>query len=500
LDKQRSIAGPGFNRWLVPPAALAVHLSIGQVYSYSVFKVPLSHAIGITRQASEDWRQEQIAWMFSIAIAMLGISTAVFGRWIERNGPRRAMFISACCFALGFLIAAFGVYAHQLWLIYLGYGFVGGIGLGFGYLAPVATLVKWFPDRPGLATGLAIMGFGGGAMIGSPLDIRLMQHFRSPESVGAWQAMVCMGIIYIVFMMFGVFTVRIPAENWRPAGWTPKVKQGGMITTGNVSAHDAVHAPQFWLQWLVLFTNTTAGIGIIEQASPMIQEMFPGRVLEAAAGGFVGLLSLFNMGGRFFWSSTSDYVGRKNTFMCFFLLGAPLYFLAPYAGVNHLGNVVLFVAICCVLLSMYGGGFATLPAYVRDLFGQKEFSPIYGRELTAWSAAGVVGPVLVNYIRRYRLNQGAAPATAYSTVLWVMAGILVVGLICNFLIRPVAQRATIGAAGPTGDVPHPGATAGAAMRGGERMTGTAAPGAVRDRDARNPNRPDVRDPSTRDRV
>ncbi|MGE5612189.1 MAG: MFS transporter, partial [Bacillota bacterium] len=262
--------------------------------------------------------------------------------------------------------------------------------------------------------------------------------FRSPISVGAWEAMVCMGIIYFAFMMFGVFTVRIPPPDWKPAGWEPKPKAGGMITTGNVPANVAFRTPQWWLQWMVLFTNTTAGIGIIEQASPMIQEMFPGRVLEAAAGGFVGLLSLFNMGGRFFWSATSDYIGRKWTFMCFFLIGAPLYFLAPFAG-TRFASVLLFVAICCVLLSMYGGGFATMPAYIRDLFGAKDFAPIYGRVLTAWSAAGIVGPVLVNYIRRYRLDQGASPPAAYSTVLWAMAGILVIGLICNLMIRAVRQ-------------------------------------------------------------
>jgi MFS family permease len=493
LDKQRSVAGPGFNRWLVPPAALAIHLSIGQVYAYSVFKVPLSRAMGVTAPASGDWRQEQIAWMFSIAIAVLGISTAVFGKWIERNGPRAAMFVSACCFGAGFLLAAIGVRTHQLWLVYLGYGVVGGVGLGLGYLAPVATLIRWFPDRPGLATGLAIMGFGGGAMIGSPLAIRLMQHFRSPTSVGAWEAMVCMGILYFAFMMFGVFTVRIPPPDWKPAGWVPKTTAGGMITTGNVPADVAFRSRQWWLQWMVLFTNTTAGIGIIEQASPMIQEMFPGRVLEAAAGGFVGLLSLFNMGGRFFWSATSDYIGRKRTFMCFFLIGAPLYFLAPYAGTRW-GSVALFVAICCVLLSMYGGGFSTMPAYVRDLFGAKDFTPIYGRLLTAWSAAGVAGPLLVNYIRRYRLDHGAPPPAAYSTVLWVMAALLVVGLICNALIRPVRQSTADAATG----------TGGAAARAG--IPGREAPpqgypgSATSEEGARNPDSATPgRDPS-RDRV
>lgn len=439
LQRERNVAPPGYSRWLVPPAALAVHLSIGQVYAFSVFKVPLSKAIGITKQVQGDWTQEQIAIIFSIAIAVLGLSTAVFGKWIERNGPRAAMFFSACCFGAGFLIAAAGVKMHLIWLLYFGYGFVGGIGLGLGYLAPVNTLVKWFPDRPGLATGMAIMGFGGGAMIGSPLAIRLMAHFGAQGGgVGAWQAMVVMGIVYFCFMMFGVFTVRIPAPDWRPAGWTPPVKSVGMITTGHVLSGEALKVPQFYLLWLVLFTNTTAGIGIIEQASPMIQEMFPGRVLAVAAGGFVGLLSLFNMGGRFFWSTISDYLGRKWTFMCFFVLGVALYALAPRAGASHLNSVLMFVGICCVLLSMYGGGFSTLPAYVKDLFGTKDFSAIYGRLLTAWSAAGIAGPLLVNHLRIYRKNQGVPLADAYATVLYVMAGILCFGLLSNLLVRPVA--------------------------------------------------------------
>jgi MFS family permease len=440
LDKSRSIAGPGFSRWAVPPAALAVHLSIGQVYSYSVFKIPLSRAIGIGAPAPGDWRQEQIALMFSIAIAVLGTSTALFGKWIERVGPRAAMFVSACCFAAGFEVAAAGVHLHQIWLVYLGYGVIGGVGLGFGYLAPVATLVRWFPDRPGLATGMAIMGFGGGAMIGSPLAIALMHHFHSPTSVGAVPALAVMGGLYFAFMMFGVFTIRIPASGWRPAGWTPAAGASRLITTRNVAAQSALRTPQFWLLWVVLCTNTTAGIGIIEQASPMIQEMFPPRVTEAAAGGFVGLLSLFNMAGRFFWSSASDKIGRKATFMTFFILGIALYALLPSTDAGHLNNLVLFVAICLVLLSMYGGGFSTLPAYVRDLFGGADFSPIYGRLLTAWSVAGVVGPIVVNHVRSYRLSQGVSPPDAYSTVLYVMAGLLCLGLVANLLIRPVDER------------------------------------------------------------
>ncbi len=440
LDKSHSVARPGYSRWLVPPAALAIHLSIGQVYAYSVFKIPLTRAIGISKSVSGDWRQDQIAWMFSIAIAFLGISAAAFGRWLEDAGPRKAMFAAASCFGGGFLVAAIGVHLHQIWLLYLGYGVLGGIGLGLGYISPVSTLIKWFPDRPGMATGMAIMGFGGGGMIGSPLAVFLMDHFHSSASVGAWQTMVTMGIIYFCFMMFGVFTVRIPQAGWKPAGWTPPARPQAMITTRQVNVNNAMLTPQFWLLWIILCTNVTAGIGILEQSSPMIQEMFKGTVGAAAAGGFVGLLSLFNMLGRFFWSSTSDYIGRKATYMIFFLLGIALYCFVPQTGRGHLNSVTIFVLTCVIILSMYGGGFATIPAYLRDLFGTMHVSAIHGRLLTAWSVAGIAGPLLVNYIRRSQLEAGVDPSAVYSRVLYIMAGLLVVGLICNILVRPVAEK------------------------------------------------------------
>jgi MFS family permease len=419
---------------------LAIHLSIGQVYAYSVFKIPLTRAIGVTHSVTGDWRQDQIAWMFSIAIAFLGISAAAFGRWLEDAGPRKAMFAAASCFGGGFLVAAIGVSLHQVWLLYLGYGVLGGIGLGLGYISPVSTLIKWFPDRPGMATGMAIMGFGGGGMIGSPLALFLMNRFHSTNSVGASQAMVAMGIIYFCFMMFGVFTIRIPPPDWKPQGWTPPVRPPAMVTARQVSVSNAMLTPQFWLLWVILCTNVTAGIGILEQASPMIQEMFKGTVGAIAAGGFVGLLSLFNMLGRFFWSSTSDYIGRKPTYMIFFLLGITLYAFLPHTGHDQLNSVSLFVILCVVILSMYGGGFATIPAYLRDLFGTMHVSAIHGRLLTAWSVAGVAGPLLVNYIRKYRLESGVDPAIAYSTVLYVMAGLLALGLLCNLMVRPVAEK------------------------------------------------------------
>ncbi len=440
LDRELSVAHPGYSRWLVPPAALAIHLCIGQAYAFSVFKIPLSQALGITKPIPGDWTQTQLAWIFSLAIAILGLSAAVFGKWLEGAGPRKAMFASAVCFALGFFISYFGVIWHQLWLIYFGYGFVGGIGLGLGYISPVSTLIKWFPDRPGLATGMAIMGFGGGAMIGSPLAIKLMAYFRTATDIGVGQTFLVMGVLYFLLMMFGVFTIRVPREGWKPENWTPQTKDQKLITTHNVDVNTAFKTPQFWLLWIVLCTNVTAGIGILEQASPMIQELFKGAVGPVAAGGFVGLLSLFNMAGRFFWASTSDYIGRRPTYFIFFTLGAALYFFLPKTGANYLNSVGLFVGIAVVLLSMYGGGFATIPAYLRDLFGTHHVSAIHGRLLTAWSVAGVLGPLLVNYMREYQIAQGADKASAYQTVLQIMAGLLAVGFVANLLMRPVDQK------------------------------------------------------------
>ena len=440
LDREKSVAHPGYSRWLVPPAALAIHLSIGQAYAFSVFKIPLTQLLGVGKSAPGDWAQSQIAWIFSLAIVMLGVSAATFGKWLERAGPRKAMFASAVCFGLGFYISYVGVVTHQLWLLYVGYGVVGGTGLGLGYISPVSTLIKWFPDRPGLATGMAIMGFGGGAMIGSPLAIKLMAHFRNSMDMGVGKTFIVMGTVYFVFMMFGVFTIRVPREGWKPETWAPPASHNAMITTHNVEVNTAFTTPQFWLLWIVLCTNVTAGIGIIEQASPMIQELFKGTIGPVAAGGFVGLLSLFNMAGRFLWSSVSDYIGRKPTYFIFFALGAVLYFFLPQTGANHLNSVILFVAIACVLLSMYGGGFATIPAYLRDMFGTFHVSAIHGRLLTAWSVAGVLGPVLVNYMREYQIQHGADKASAYQGVLHVMAALLVVGFIANFLVRPVAEK------------------------------------------------------------
>jgi MFS family permease len=438
LNRYRTVAAPGYSRWLIPPAALCVHLCIGQAYAFSVFNLPMTKLIGITQSAPDDWKLTELGWIFSIAIFFLGASAAVFGRWVEEGGPRRAMFASALCWAGGFFLSALGVYLHKLWIIYLGYGVLGGIGLGLGYISPVSTLIRWFPDRPGMATGMAIMGFGGGAFIASPLSVWLMSQFSTPTHVGVGETFIVMGLIYLCFMMVGAAIVRLPPPGWAPAGYVPPVRSSKLVTTQNVFVYQALKTPQFWLIWWVLCLNVTAGIGVLGQASAMSQEMFKGQITAVAASGLVGLFSLFNMGGRFAWSSISDYLGRKNTYFVFFALGTVLYALVPHSGT--IGSVALFVFCYAVIFSMYGGGFATVPAYLRDIFGTRYVGAIHGLLLTAWSMAGIFGPVLVNYIREYNITHGVAPAQAYNITMYVMAGLLVIGFICNAFVRAVDPR------------------------------------------------------------
>jgi MFS family permease len=472
LDRERIIARLGFNRWLVPPAALAIHLCIGMAYGFSVFWIPLSRAIGISKSvacpadmslvqalfvANCDWKISDLGWMFTLFFVLLGSAAAVWGGWLERAGPRKAGVVAALCWCGGLLISAIGVYVHQLWLMWLGSGVIGGIGLGLGYISPVSTLIKWFPDRRGMATGMAIMGFGGGAMIGAPLADILMNIFRTPASVGVWQTFVAMALIYFVFMVGGAFGYRLPPTNWRPDGWTPPPENAkSMITKHQVHLRDAHKTPQFWLVWFVLMLNVSAGIGVIGMASPMLQEIFAGslfgqpdikfgqlndqqrQLVAAIAAGFTGLLSLFNIGGRFFWASLSDKIGRKMTYYTFFALGIVLYAASPWAA--HIGSKALFVAFFCVILSMYGGGFATVPAYLADLFGTQFVGAIHGRLLTAWSTAGIVGPVVVNYIREFQISAGVPRAQVYDFTMYILAGMLAAGFICNLMIKPVDPR------------------------------------------------------------
>jgi len=438
LNREHTVAGPGYNRWLVPPAALSVHLAIGQVYGFSVFNLPMTRLLGITRMVPGDWRLTAQGWIFSLAIVTLGLSAALGGAWVERAGPRKAILAAACFYSGGLLVAAFGVKAHNLLVVHLGYGLLGGIGMGLGYVAPVKTLLAWFPGRPGMASGLAIMGFGGGAMIGSPLGLALMSHFRTSTSMGVWEAFLVLAIVNFIFMMLGVVILRVPKANWRPAGSRASVRPREGGPAGQMSADQAGRTPQFYALWLVLFFNASAGIGVLGQASAMAQEMLKGRITPAEAGGFVGFLSLFNMAGPFLWSSASDYLGRKRTYAIFFALGAALFVFSLTAG--RMGSVALFVGTFALIMTMYGGGFATLPAYLSDLFGARQVSAIHGRLLTAWSAAGLAGPVLVNYIREFQLEHGVAPAQSYFLTMYLMSWLLVLGFLCNHNVNPIEAR------------------------------------------------------------
>jgi len=472
LSKERIIAAPGFNRWLVPPAALAIHLCIGMAYGFSVFWLPLSKALGAAGTgacpkdmslltelftSTCDWRIASLGWMYTLFFVLLGSSAALWGGWLEHAGPRKAGVVAALCWCGGLVISALGVSMHQLWMLWVGSGVIGGIGLGLGYISPVSTLIKWFPDKRGMATGMAIMGFGGGAMIGAPLAQELMKTFASATSVGVIQTFLVMAAIYFVFMMGGALGYRVPASGWKPDGWTPPVAQTGnaMITQRHVHVSKVWGIPQFWLVWMVLCMNVSAGIGVIGMASPMLQEVFGGNLIGVAkkfgeldkaqlaaiagvAAGFTALLSLFNIGGRFFWASLSDKLGRKMTYVVFFVLGGALYASIP--GSAAAGSQLLFVAAVCIILSMYGGGFATVPAYLADLFGTQMVGAIHGRLLTAWATAGILGPVVVNYMREYQLGLGLPREQVYNQTMYILVGMLAIGLVCNLLVRPVADK------------------------------------------------------------
>ena len=428
LSREATIAPSGFNRWLVPPAAIAVHMCIGQVYGFSVFNKPLAAELGagIT----------QIQLAYSIALVMLGLSAAVFGKWVERSGPRKTMFASWLCFCGGLLLSALAVQFKSLPLLLAGYGVLGGIGLGLGYISPVSTLVKWFPDRPGMATGMAIMGFGGGALIGAPLAQELMKHFAAGGDTGAMRALLTMAGIYSFFMLFGAFLIRVPAKDWKPSGWEPQKHAKPMVTNANVAVDTAWKTPQFWLLWVVLCMNVSAGIGILGRASDILQDMF--SVSVAIGAGFTGLLSIFNMGGRFVWSSVSDITGRKRVYCIYFILGIVLYALLPWT--QNTGNRVLFVALTAIIISMYGAGFATIPAYLRDMFGTYQVGAIHGRLITSWSMAAVIGPMLINGLYDSRVKAGVPKAEAYNGTFFLMCGLLALGLIANLLVKPVDSK------------------------------------------------------------
>ncbi|SFO07213.1 Nitrate/nitrite transporter NarK [Pseudonocardia ammonioxydans] len=438
LTRERIVAPPGWSRWLVPPAALSIHLAIGQAYAWSAFKSPLADGLGLSGVAT--------ALPFTLAIIMLGLSSALFGTKVDTNGPRWAMVVATSCFVSGFLISAVGLYLGWYWLVVFGYGFVGGIGLGVGYISPVSTLIKWFPDRPGLSTGLAIMGFGGGALIASPLTASLLSTFGAsgddPSVVGIGNTFLAMGLIYLVFMSVGWLLIRVPAEGWTPPGWDPATaSRAGTLPAGQVSANTALRTPQFWLLWVVLTFNVTAGIGILERANPIFQDFFrdstPAEMLAGAAVGFVSILSLANSAGRLAWSSLSDVLGRKNMYRIYLGVGALLYLLLTLVP-NQ--SRALFLVASILILSFYGAGFATVPAYLRDLFGTYQVGAIHGRLLTAWSTAGVLGPLIVNAIADARIQAGVEGPARYTTAFSIMIVLLVIAFVCNELIRPVHPR------------------------------------------------------------
>jgi MFS family permease len=553
LKKAHITAAPGFNRWRVPPASIAIHLCIGSVYAWSIYNPALIRARGIVTSAAADWSLRDVVWIFTVSIVFLGLAAAFAGRWLERVGPRMVGVVAACCWGGGYLIGSLGIVTHQLWLLYLGYGVIGGCGLGLGYVSPVSTLIRWFPDRRGMATGMAIMGFGGGAMIGAPLKGYLIRTFyRAPEylgtvdnvdlvteagkrfadvagslvevvvvgandvanmivpgpegvyvvgtgSTGVAETFVALGILYFVVMMIAAFAYRLPAEGWKPEGWTPPDPAHAakrMITDRDVDIDQALRTRQFWQLWIVLCFNVTAGIGVLGVARTMMTEIFgstlPTIVDGAFAATYVVMISVFNMIGRFFWASTSDYIGRRNTYWIFFGLGIVLYCSIPYCAqqVSADPNVVwlvYFYAASMLIFTMYGGGFATIPAYLADVFGTRYVGGIHGRLLTAWSTAGVLGPLAITSLRESsidsaitdlvgRIDPGvfartfgagtgqldalvaqntvtisklmeiAPPGTVdptsglYNTTMYLMAALLFVALIANATMSPVDSK------------------------------------------------------------
>lgn len=547
LMKENIVAKPGFNRWLVPPASIAIHLCIGSVYAWSVFNPPLTRELGVVASAANDWSLSSVVWIFSVAIVFLGLAAAFAGKWLEKVGPRMVGLVAAFLWGGGFIIGSFGIASHQLWLIYLGYGVLGGCGLGLGYVSPVSTLIRWFPDRRGMATGMAIMGFGGGAMIAAPVKGWLLSIFsKAPEylgasdtvatvteagrlfvesaagkvevviasaaqaaslpgggeagvyvvgtgNTGAASTFMTLGVVYFIVMVIAAFSFRVPAADWKPEGWEPKPAASGMITKDNVHIDQALKTPQFWQMWVMLCFNVTAGIGVIGVAKTMMSEIYgttmPLIVTASFASTYVLMISVFNMGGRFFWASTSDYIGRKNTYHCFFVLGTLLYLSIPYfatAGAAGGSTIYLigFYVATMIIFSMYGGGFATIPAYLADMFGTMHVGGIHGRLLTAWSTAGVLGPLAITSLREMSVNraisdlaskvdasafaekfgaplaqldqlaaaktvtiarlmeiapQGTIDPTPslYNTTMYCMAALLVIGFFANLFIRPV---------------------------------------------------------------
>jgi MFS family permease len=559
LSKARIVAPPSFNRWLVPPASIAIHLCIGSVYAWSIYNPALIRAFGVVTPAADDWLLADVVWIFTVAIIFLGLAAAVAGKWLEDVGPRMVGTVAAACWGGGYLIGGLGIYLHQLWLVYLGYGVIGGCGLGLGYVSPVSTLIRWFPDRRGMATGMAIMGFGGGAIIGAPLKRFFIRTFyEQPEylgtvdqvslvteggrrfaeiagqlrevvvvgandinsmivrgaegvyavgtgNVGVAETFVTLGLIYFAVMLAAAFSYRRPAPGWQPAGWQPpdEAEQSKrMISAHNVHIDEALKTRQFYLLWIVLCFNVTAGIGVLSVAQTMMTEIFgttlPSIVDTGFAATYVAMISVFNMVGRFVWASSSDFIGRRNTYWIFFSLGIALYLSIPWVAqqVSVMPAVVwlvYFYAATMIIFTMYGGGFATIPAYLADMFGTRYVGGIHGRLLTAWSLAGFLGPVAITMLRERaigsairdlvrnidparfqaafgagvdqldalvaqqtvtiaKLMEIAPPGTVnptpslYNLTMYLMAALLAIALVANALMKPVEPKHHMSAA------------------------------------------------------
>ncbi len=470
FSKDSIVAGPGFNRWRVPPASIGIHLCIGSVYAWSIYNPALTKVLGVAASSADDWTLGEVVWIFTVSILSLGLAAAFAGKWLEKVGPRTVGIVAASCWGGGYLVGSFGILTHQLWLVYLGYGVIGGVGLGLGYVSPVSTLIRWFPDRRGMATGMAIMGFGGGAMLATPLkEYFLKKFYLAPEyvgpvadveliteagrrfaeiggqmkevvvvgagevanmivpgdpgvylvgtgSVGAAPTFMVMGLIYFTVMILAALSYRVPAKDWKPEGWTPPSAEAAarkMMTQENVDIDRALKTPQFYQLWIVLCFNVTAGIGVIGVAKTMVVEIFgttlPSIVDGAFAAAYVLMISVFNMIGRLLWASSSDFLGRKNTYWIFFVGGILLYLSVPFAAQQVSVNpavfwLVFFYAATMIIFTFYGGGFATIPAYLADLFGTHHVGGIHGRLLTAWSAAGVLGPLAITTLRQHSLS------------------------------------------------------------------------------------------------
>jgi len=420
------------NRWRIPIGAVAVHICIGSVYAWSTFNRPIQALF-----PANPWWFSPPYTTFTSALVLLGLSAAFGGPWVERRGPRAAATAAALFFGTGLLIGGVGLATRQSILVFLGMGVVGGIGCGLGYISPVSTLVKWFPDRRGMATGMAIMGFGGGAFLAGYLNVFFM------DRIGVANTVMALGATYLVIMLIGARMLERPPAGWRPEGWTPPAKTRAMIADRSVSRNEAVRTGQFYLLWGILFINVTAGIGILAQASPMMQDMFHRTPLQAAA--VVSLISVFNAGGRFLWASGSDYIGRRNTYTIFFIAQFVLFLLIP--GLAARGSWGLFEASLFVVFTMYGGGFATIPAFLADLFGPDNVGAIHGALLTAWSAAAVVGPVIITELSnraKAALPPDADRIHIYDTPLQVLAALLAVGFVLTLLVRPLRSKSEMG--------------------------------------------------------